>query len=174
MSGSLSVTILGSSFGVSFSSLTSAFGSTYCEGTDWVSETSVQCMLGRGIGGSRAIRISSGERSGSVTDAWSAGHGTLIVATRLNQPGTGSLSITLSGAGLGSLVYTLQSRLGSTSFEATDWASQTHVLCRSEASVRGTRHVIVTAAERSSTSTALFTVDVMGTSMVRRANRGGT
>ena len=41
------------------------------ETTDWVSDTSVRYQLGQGVQELRRLVVTAGERSGSVTHAWS-------------------------------------------------------------------------------------------------------
>ena len=119
--GSTSVTIHGSSMGLVTYTGRAREGHTGCEATEWESETSVRCMIGRGLRGTRRVLITSGAQAGSVTQAWSMDAGVLSVMRRQNRAGTGSASVTVHGAGLGLVTYTGAARGGHTGCESTEW-----------------------------------------------------
>ena len=62
--GSASVTVHGSSLGLIALTALGRIGQTGCEGTGWESETSVRCLVGQGIRGTRRVAMTAGERVG--------------------------------------------------------------------------------------------------------------
>jgi hypothetical protein len=172
--GSASVTVHGSSLGmVSFTAL-GRMGQTGCEGTEWESETSVRCLVGQGIRGTRRVAMTAGERSGSGSAMYSVDVGSMSAATGSNRAGTGSMSVTVQGAGLGQVALTALGRVGQTGCEGTEWESETSVRCLVGSGVRGTRRMVVTAGEGGGSTSEAISFDMGSVSVSRRSNRAGT
>ena len=70
-SGSASLTLHGSSLGLSSLSRVSRVAQTGCEATEWESETAIRCLTGHGVRGTRRVMLTAGESSGSLTQSWS-------------------------------------------------------------------------------------------------------
>ena len=70
-SGSASLTVHGSSLGLSSLSRSSRVAQTGCEATEWESETAIRCLAGHGVRGTRRVMLTAGEASGSLTQSWS-------------------------------------------------------------------------------------------------------
>ena len=87
-------------------------GHTGCEATEWVSETSVRCKVGQGVQGSRRAVVTAGERSGSVTEAWSTDVAGLSEVQGMNTVGSGGVSVTVQGTRMGTVAYTGRARGG--------------------------------------------------------------
>ena len=83
------MTVYGAGLGlVAFTAL-GRIGQTGCEGTEWEAETSVRCLVDRGIRGSRRVMMTVGEQGGSGSAMYSVDAGSLSVTRRSNRAGTG-------------------------------------------------------------------------------------
>lgn len=92
--------------------------------------------------------MTTGERSGSLTQAWSEDIPVLSVMRRRNRPGSGSGSVTVFGSSMGVIAYTVRSSVGETRCEATEWGASTSVRCMAFHGIRGmTRQVLSTAGK---------------------------
>ena len=170
--GAASVTVHGSSMGIS--TIQGRTGHTGCEGTSWVSETSVRCQVSRGTLGTRRVMVTVGSRRGSLSQAWSADMGSISVLHQSNHAVTGAVSVTVHGTGLSFARLTSRARLSRTGGEATDWGSQTSVVCRVGHASKGTRRVVMTVGQGSGSVSQAWSVDVDAISRIRQANRAGS
>ena len=138
------MTVIGAGLGlVGFTGMVRP-GQTGCEGTEWESETSVQCRGGHGAGGTRRITITASERVGSMSQVYSVDAGIVRAAISGNHAGTGSASVTVHGSSLGLVGFTAMGRVGQTGCEGTEWESETTVRCLVGHGARGTRRVVMT------------------------------
>jgi hypothetical protein len=172
--GSASVTVHGSSLGLAAFTALGRIGQTGCEGTEWESETSVRCLVGRGLRGTRRVMMTTGERGGSGSAMYSIDTGRMSMTRGSNRAGTGSASVTVHGAGLGLVAFTALGRGGQTGCEGTEWESETSVRCLVGRGLRGTRRVMMTAGERGGSGSAMYSIDAGRMSMTRGSNRAGT
>jgi hypothetical protein len=172
--GSASMTVHGSSLGLVALTALGRMGQTGCEGTGWESETSVRCLVGQGIRGTRRVVMTAGERTGSGSAMYSVDVGSMSVTRGSNLAGLGSASVTVHGAGLGLGALTALGRMGQTGCEGTEWESETSVQCRMAQGARGTRRVVMTAGERTGSGSAMYCVDVGSMSVTRGSNLAGT
>eukprot|EP00961_Rhodomonas_salina_P169000 2277046-Rhodomonas_salina.1 len=62
-----------------------------------------------------------------------------------NRASTGSVSVTVSGSGLGQAGYSSGARRGVTACESSTWQSDTAISCQTSAGVSGTMRVAVTS-----------------------------
>jgi hypothetical protein len=129
--GSASVTVHGAVIGFLFASGSARGGATECEASQWESETSVRCLIGRGVQGSRRVVVTTGGRSGSASGSLSFDNVVAHYSIHRNCVGTGSSSLTVYGTGIGQSSSTTHLRLASTDSEATDWWSQSAIRCLS-------------------------------------------
>ena len=168
--GSSSVTVLGSNMGqVSFSTQVRG-GGTACESSGWLSDTSVQCRAGRQLMGSRALAVTAGARVGSMSVGFSAAATALSALKAANSPSTGSISVTVYGAGMGLGAYSATSRMGRTACEATTWASDTAMLALVGGGVMRSGQVSVTAGMLVGSLSSGFSVGRGVISLMRRSN----
>ena len=114
------------------------------------------------------------ERSGSMSQAFSADDGSLSVVSQSNVAGTGLASVTVHGAGLGVAAFTAMGRGGQTGCEGTEWESETSVRCMTGHGSRGTRRIVMTAGERGGTGSIGVSMDAVAMSMTRRSNSAAT
>ncbi|KAJ1470089.1 hypothetical protein T484DRAFT_1849086 [Baffinella frigidus] len=174
-SGGSVVTVLGAGLGVMSYTDSARTGQSRCEATEWQSDSSLTCKTARGTGGTKRVAITAGVRVGTVTEAVSYDaptldrftnnlyelEGELLNATgRANVVAVGGVEIVLSGAGLGLDSYTGASRVGQTGCEASKWASDTSLVCKTAGGVFGTLRVAVTAGARVGSVTEAVSYDV--------------
>ena len=172
--GSASLTVHGQSLALGSFSVSSRTGSSACERSTWVSDTSMWCRQGRLTAASIKLLITSGLQSGSVSSALSADAGRASAASRGNTVGTGSVSITLLGAGMApSMTYRASVGAGS-AIEATGWTSDSSTQCRSTAQGQGSRQIVLTAGLNVHSRTTVYSADLMRTSGLSRVNLAAT
>ena len=166
--GGASMTVHGGSMGGRAGyTLRAREGQTGCEATEWVSDSSVRCMVGQSLGGSRRGVVTAGMQSGSVTDAWSVDGAGMSVVVGINVVGAGGASMTVHGGSMGGRAgYTLRAREGQTGCEATEWVSDSSVRCMVGQSLGGSRRGVVTAGMQSGSVTDAWSVDGAGMSVV--------
>ena len=172
--GLASVTVHGAGMGKMAYTGQAREGHTGCEATEWVSDTSVRCKVGQGAQGSRQAVVTAGEQSGSVTQAWSIDVPGLSVMEGVNRQAAGLTWMTVHGASMGNMAYTVQAREGHTGCEATEWVSDTSVRCKVGQGAQGSRRVVVTAGERSGSVTQAWSTDVPGLSVMEDVNGQAT
>ena len=78
-------------------------GTTGAVGTEWVSDTTLVCKVAGGTEGSVMAVMSVGERGGSLTEASSYDVGTGWSWRAGNVATTGGASVSVMGAGFGSV-----------------------------------------------------------------------
>ena len=170
-SGSASITVHGVGIGVTSLTAIARVGRTTCQISAWESDTSVRCNVGSSVHGSRRTVLTVTRRAGSFTHAWSVETGSISSIIQRNRASTGATRLTLLGSALGNAAYTSALRSSESACEATEWASQTTLLCMlGHARGRGSRRVVMTTGERSGSSSAAWTADVGGLSSVKRGN----
>ena len=126
------------------------------------------------MGGTKRAVLSVGQRTGSVSRAWSVDAAAVSVIRGGNKAGTGSAWVTVHGAGLGLESSTGKVRMGHTGCQASVWQSDTALTCRMAHGAMGTRRVAMTAGGRGGSVSLLLSVDVGMVSILRRANRART
>jgi hypothetical protein len=108
MSGGVSITLGGMSFGFAGSQSTAYLGSTACTATGWISETAMVCTLGFGTiawrtsaGGREDVRIFADKRGAAANSAFTYDAPLLTFAAPQNGVCSGGTSVTLSGTNFG-------------------------------------------------------------------------
>ena len=123
--GSISMTMLGSQFGLKDLTITASHKPSACEATVWTSDTALGCTSARSSISSRFMSISVAHEKGSISKIWSIDR-SLSHIVQVNCASTGLLSLTLMGSNFGSLDSTSAAR-SLTSCESTGWLSDTAV-----------------------------------------------
>ena len=112
--GSVSLTLQGANFGRIELSPQVSFGGTGCESTHWISDTTLQCLSMYSLGSTESLFLTIGVKRVIVTEAFSTDTAMLSCLWGANVPSTGSTSVTVMGASLGSSAVTQCARLGQT------------------------------------------------------------
>jgi hypothetical protein len=142
--GSSSITVQGMGFGLVGYTTKIRDGSTGCEATGWQSETSVRCYGASGTRGTRRVTMTTGGKSGSTTEAWSVDESGVSASRRSNYAGTGSVSLTVHGAGLGLFGFSGKVRTSGSSCSSTVWESETNLKCLSSSGTGKSQSMSVT------------------------------
>jgi hypothetical protein len=143
----------------SFASSYVRMSKTAAEMTSWISITSLKCMLGRGLGFSQGLTLTSGLRSGTISQTFSYAHASASGMT-MNLPATGSVLITVMGSAFPTWSTSAAARVGGTVAEHSIWLSESKILCRSGAGVGiQLRTVISVYVASVSTVSDTFTYD---------------
>merc|ERR1719183_2753369 len=144
--GSVSMTVSGSGMGVSDYTGSARVGGTACETTvGWESDSSVRCQSAGGVYGTLRVSVTAGGRAGTTTEAASYDVASPSGVVRGNAASTGSVSMTVSGSGMGVSDYTGSARVGSSLCEASVWISDTRIECLVSGGIMSTLRVSVTA-----------------------------
>ena len=104
-------------------------GGTACEVTLWDSNTALVCRLAHGLPGAQAVVVTAGVAKGTGTtlfsfdSAWGAPRFS-------NGPCSGGAPVSLIGTNFGWLDRTPRGRVGWSACEATEWVSDSLVLCQ--------------------------------------------
>ena len=173
--GSVSMTVVGNNIAINDYSQTARVGGTTCESSEWESDSSVRCLSAGGVVSTRPVTVTAGVRVGTTTEAASYDVASPSGAVRGNAASTGSVSMTVSGSGMGVSDYTGSARVGGTACETTlGWESDSSVRCLSAGGVYGTLRVSVTAGGRAGTTTEAASYDVASPSGAVRGNAAST
>ena len=73
------------------------------QATVWVSDTSVECTMSSGVGGSVAVALTAGGSAGSMTEALSHDAGALSNTARMNDGTAVGGGLVVSGTGFGTI-----------------------------------------------------------------------
>ena len=145
-SGSRTLSIFGSGFGVSAVSVVLRVSASFCTVTLWVSDTSIQSLNSPGIGTTGAVALTAGSRSFSMSDSFSFETASASLYQLSNGAATGANKFTLFGSNMGSVAFTLQSRVGHSSCENTVWVAETSTLGRKEGGRTRSQPISLTAS----------------------------
>eukprot|EP00292_Cryptomonas_paramecium_P006272 CAMPEP_0113682728 /NCGR_PEP_ID=MMETSP0038_2-20120614/12847_1 /TAXON_ID=2898 /ORGANISM="Cryptomonas paramecium" /LENGTH=413 /DNA_ID=CAMNT_0000601875 /DNA_START=45 /DNA_END=1283 /DNA_ORIENTATION=+ /assembly_acc=CAM_ASM_000170 len=169
--GSSSVTLHGSNFGLVSFSGSSRLGFSACERSAWQSDTSLRCQRAQGTGGSRRVSLTVGVRAGTVTYAVSMGDPLVASsAMRANAGSTGSTSLTILGLGFGLTSFTGSLRLGSSACERTTWEADTATRVRTAKGICASRPVRLTVGLQGGSLTFVVSIDLASLTVARRLN----
>ena len=168
------MTVLGRMLGLTGMTKHARSVHTGCEGTEWGSETSLRCLVGSRGHGTTGMTLTSGERVGSISEAYSVDDGTMSTMREGNQAGTGSTSVTVLGGRLGHTGMSGKGRSGETGCEGTEWGSETSLRCQAVCGRGVGLRMALTAGVRAGTRSWGISVDVGGVCLTRRSNTVGT
>ena len=172
--GSRSVTVAGLNAGALAGSARGGLGGSAAQATDWVSDTSLLCAVGRSLAASSALTLSVGQVPGTASAAGSCDSAAVSSGRAGNQAATGGLSLTLAGGRLGPLDLSVHARAGTTASEQSTWVSDTSALCRAGLALAGTRAVAVTVGVGGGSATEAGSADRADASGLRRSNQAAT
>ena len=137
----------------------SRVGQTASVATEWVSYSSVRCLLSAGIGTGHPVVLTAGGARGTVTMSASYDVPSLWSVSLTNAATSGGLLVTLSGADFGRADYTQDARFGGTACQATSWASDSSVSCIVSSGVKSGLMLAVTAGISVGTTTSMWSYD---------------
>eukprot|EP00961_Rhodomonas_salina_P272087 3676939-Rhodomonas_salina.1 len=168
--GSTSLTVLGSGFGILASSGSLARAGTAAEAQEWVSDTAIRGLCSHGVPGSERLIVSTGMLVSSISDAVSYDKVALSSMPRANVAATGAMSVTVAGSGLGLMHVSATAKAGESSCESSQWHSATALACLMSATIASTRRVVVTVGSGVGSATESISTDIGSLSVASRAN----
>jgi hypothetical protein len=155
-SGAHSITVSGSGLGLRDHTGHMRVQGSSCEATLWAADSAVRSLMMISLGGTRRISITTGDRISTWSSVFSydsrMGMHSCVGAS--NSPVTGSVSLTLTGAGFGMMLASAATTAGHTQAEASIWQSTTGIMIRVAHGIGGTRRHSVTAGVLPGTYTA--------------------
>ncbi len=160
--GMVSILLIGSGFGVNQYSGKARIGRTAGVAYQWTSDSAVTCKTAPGAGGNSGAAVTVARQYGTLTGVLS--YDTLTIsALRLgNGPAIGSCvggscsGVTVLGSNFGAFDQTLRARVVGTACEATNWMSDSSVVCFVAGGTRVMHNVVVSLALRASTLSLAF------------------
>jgi hypothetical protein len=105
------------------------------EASSWIAVTSVTCKVGKGVGSSKGLVVTSGLQSGSLSSIFSYS-GASFSGMSMNVPCTGSISISVTGSAFSNWLVSPKLRTGNTDAERSKWTSESQLYCRVGAGVQ--------------------------------------
>ena len=153
-------------------------GGTSSESTAWTSES---CVLGKLVAGNFRSRVaiitasnSHAGMHGSQTFALSYDSPVMVECAPPNREISSSQSLTIKGAEMRQVAYSLKARIGGSNSEATNWNSETVMFLRSTVVTIGNTQLALTAGKAVSSLTESFFFDEKFLSGVGKGNAATT
>ena len=179
------IILIGADFATSDSSVAMRLGFTATEATEWNADTTIMCKTAGGVGGTLRVAVTAGVRSGTLTEVALYDVPTPLTPEGLTSVVTQDHALAAEGveqyhlthAALRPADYTSRVRVGSTACEASEWVSDTAVICFTAAGYSGTLRVAVTAGVQVGTISEAVSYDMprtQGVSDAAMANRPPT
>eukprot|EP00961_Rhodomonas_salina_P155607 2095655-Rhodomonas_salina.1 len=156
--GSVGVTVEGSGFGKQDGSARGRVGQTGCEGTSWISESSMVGLAGRGVERSAEYTMTVGQQVGSSTEvvSYDVSLGSSSVPANVMR---GGVLTTLTGGLLGLFDSSVSGAAGGTACEATSWVSESAARCLVAAGLGVSQRLTVTVGASVGSLTHALTFD---------------
>eukprot|EP00960_Hanusia_phi_P060184 764428-Hanusia_phi.AAC.1 len=157
-SGSASISVFGSFFGLYSNSISGKIGYTAPSATAWLSDTSIAALVSTGLLRTRKASITAGVQVGTSSEIFSYILPVLSSMLRTNFPTTGSLFFTVQGSGFGQYGATVSARMKQSASESSDWISDTCLKGYSSGGFGHSKNIYVTSSQ-SGTSSFSFSFD---------------
>jgi hypothetical protein len=161
--GGAVVTINGDNFGEYNSSPTAIVAGNACTTTSWISKTTILCISGPGTGRNQHVGLLVTDNIGTIDAVFS------YDAPAVNQglegsngPKTGGALISITGSNFGTSNSSPDVRVGATTCMATEWVSDSQLVCRLAAGAGNKLPVAITVK-------ASFNNEAKGTMQVGEA-----
>jgi hypothetical protein len=166
--GASSVTLSGSRFGPSSSSVRMSISSSVAESSSWVSQSSLLCLSGFGSQTTNRLSLTIQGKSGSLSQSFTFDLDLISSVAPPNSAAHGRRAELLSGHSFGTCDHTTEARIGSSACQATQWRAGTSVRCRISPGISTRLTAILTAGSGfvSGSRSDSYTYDVQATSEV--------
>ena len=172
--GAVSVSLYGSSFGSTSPSSRVSLGRTVCEATTWWSDSASSYKVCSGVGSGQSIDVDFNSATVSGLFSYNAPTIQSNRSVGLNAPTSGSVSVTVIGAGFGLVGYTSRSNVGRTAFSTTNWVSQSCVLSKSVLGSASSISAMVSVVLLRGSSTNVLTYNTVVVSNAMPTSSPGT
>ena len=153
-------TVFGVNFGHTKYTPAERMGESQTEYTRWVSESTVKAMSTAGLFSSHSMVVTSGTRSGSISDIHSYNIPDVSVNHHGNQPATGSTMVTVFGRNYGHAAFTLMQKFQYSSAQRTEWYSDSSISAMPSDGLAASIRLILSAGIRVGTRTRAFTYNI--------------
>ena len=164
------LTVFGENFGAYRSSARARVAGTSAQATYWFSDTAARCRAAFGLGGSHQLVFTAARgSSGTLTDTLSYDAPSVHALAQGNGPALGGRVLSVSGFSFGRFDASPRAQVaggaahghlaGGTGCEATEWASESALVCVVARGLFSPKDVAATVAVQVATSTSLFTYD---------------
>jgi len=161
--GSVSARLSGTTFTETSYTPTSRLGFTASEATNWISDTSVSSLIPQTSRGSLRLAVTSGLSKvfgNTVTEAFSYHHPSVNSQVSVNRPTTAvSDSLTVFGSAFHQFDSTGRVVLSYTAVAASNWVSETSLLCKPIMGETKTYRFLVTFGQRLGSVSEIFSFD---------------
>ena len=152
--------VFGFNFGHTKYTPAERMGETQTEYTRWISESVVKAMSTSGLSGSHVLVVTSGVRTGTLSQTLSYNIPVVSVNHHGNMPATGSAILTVSGKNYGSASFTMGQKFQYSSAQRRDWDSDSSVRAMPSDGLAASIRLILSAGIRVGTRTRAFTYNI--------------
>ena len=161
--GLAQIAAFGREFAIYDYSVRSRLGSTACEGSVWISYSSVlaRCDNHRGLSTSQQVLITVALQQGTLPMAITFDSHLVSSASPKNAPATGRTALLVTGSALGTYSMSPETSVGGTANERTRWSSDTAVSARIHHGIDRSYAIAITVSTRFSTGSDLVSFDII-------------
>jgi len=157
--GGASVTVVGTNFGVSDTSVTVAVAGAACQTSSWTSVNRLLCRQPAGQGAAVALSASVTQVPGFMTRGFTYDAPVVTFLTPANTPSTGASTAFLTGTNFGSTNQTPSVRFGATSCGSNVWVTDSFLRCAPQPGFGRALTATVSLASVSGSRRSAFTYD---------------
>lgn len=172
--GSATVTMHGTNFGLSDVSASVRIGSTSCSSSEWLSDSAVRCVLASGSGAMLNNALTVDNVAGTHDLSFTYDAPSISFVSMSNAPTTGRALISLSGSNFGSNKLNPVSeqyvQLGGSVCSSNFWISSTSIVCSAAFGVGQALNANVVVSSITGTGITAFTYDSPVVTYVSRPN----
>lgn len=167
-----SVTLFGSAFGNGVHTTSIRLGGSVVEASNWISDTALKLKTASGLSVRIDLAVSINRAISTISEFLS--YDVLSVSQSLthggNVPGTGSVSVTVSGHNFGISSFTVKQHIGMSRCEGGEWISDTTVRALTSSGTHNGLGTALTVAEILATVSQVFSYDSHEPSAISSAN----
>ena len=143
-----------------FNTVLIRLGSTSCEGTKWMSASSIFCKAPGGFYASYRLTVTMGGVLGSLTDALTYDYPDVSGLGLLsNLPTYQADQVSIFGVGFGRYVLSQMANTGNSACEMSKWISDTSLCCKATMKVSASLPVYISIGARRSAHTEVISYD---------------
>lgn len=157
--GGVALSLNGLNFGVHNTSPTSKIGTSACSSSQWVSVSSVICLVQPGNGKTVRASVTVDGLVGSVQNLFTFDGPVITHAAPMNSATSGLGSITISGMNFNTQDYSPSIRIGSSTCGTTVWTTDSSVVCQSSAGAGADGLLSITISTLIGSVASLFSYD---------------
>eukprot|EP00960_Hanusia_phi_P068982 766978-Hanusia_phi.AAC.4 len=153
--GSDTITIRGTNFGVEDPSPSVTIGQTSCQTVNWLSDSSLDCTVAQGAGYALTVQVVNRGQSGSRPNSFSYKAPVVVRISPSSGDTFGGTNTTITGSNFGTQEYSLQNKIGTQVCKSSHYFSDTSVTCETPVGA-GSQWVYVQVAGQTSAANVAF------------------